>query len=145
MDLLYNYLMKKLLWIMFISLLWFNTLYAHEETTTYTLEDLLFEMNSFVGRQIHITGFLFINKQVGNLNGIIVDPKDPDNKILSVNINLKTGNYKKLYKFCQSQMKNVYDNRLYGGHIPCGDGYRIHLDISRIGLWGQTIRHMSSR
>ena len=127
---------------MFISLLWFNTLHAHEETTTYTLEDLLFEMNSFVGSKIHITGLLFIDKRAGNLNGLIVDPKDPDNKILSVSINLKTGNYKKLYEFCQSQIKNVYDYRLY---IPCGDGWRIHLDISRIGNFGQTIRHMSSR
>ena len=125
-----------------MSLLWFNTLNAHEEATTYTLEDLLFEINSFVGSSVHVTGFLLRDKEVGRHYGIIVDPKDPENKILSVNIKLKPGNNKKRYEHCQSKMKAVYNNRLYNGWaMPCGDANIIHLDITN-AVYGQTIRHI---
>ena len=135
--------MRKILGIILMSLLWFNTLHSHEEATTYTLEDFLFEKNSFVGSSVHVTGFLLRDKEVGKHSGIIVDPKDPENKILSVNIKLKPGNNKKLYEYCQSQMKTVGNNRLYNGWaMPCGNAFIIHLDVISARVFGQTIRHI---
>jgi len=139
--------MKKLLGIIVLSLLWSNILFAHDESMKveekYLLEDLLFELSSLVGTSVHTHGFFLLNYKVGDLKGIIIDPKNFESTNMDVEIKLKTGNYKKLYKLCLSNMKTHYGDKLDsdGTKIPCGYGI-FHIDIIASGPYNQTIKHL---
>ena len=138
--------MKKLLGIIVLSLLWSNILFAHDEKweveEKYFIEDVLFELSSLIGNSVHTHGFFLLNYKVGELNGIIFDPKNFESTNMGVELKLKTGSYKKLYKACLSNMKTHYGNELVNGtKIPCGYGI-FHIDIIASGPYNQTIKHL---
>ena len=136
--------MKKILRIVVLCLFWSNISLSHDldKSKTLSLEDLLFEISSIRDQVVHVYAFFFLYKEIGKEEGLIVDPKDPERMSLSPRLQLKQGNYKRLYKDCEAYMKTIHNNRLYNNiWIPCGY-WNMHLHIGSGQLFDQYIRHM---
>ena len=56
--------MKKLSFLLITIFLFFNVTYAHEEWTGHHVEDILFELSSYSGKEVHAVGYLMLNKNI---------------------------------------------------------------------------------
>ena len=92
-------------------------------------------------QDVHVFAFFLLDKNIGQQNSLIVDPKDPRKIFLAPSLRLKPGSYKKLYKDCETKMKTEYKKLYLNIWIPCGY-FNIHLHISSSGVLDQYIKHM---
>ena len=133
--------MKKLSFILIAIFLCFNVTYAHEEWTGYHVEDILFELSSYSGKEVHAVGYLMLNKNIEWKEAIIYDRSLDDNKLIRAKVLLQDTKFKTIYKYCEKVMQTEYNGKSHDDYMPCGLGM-FHLNMRNSSNMDNYINHI---
>ena len=133
--------MKKLSFIFITIFLFFNMTYAHEEWTGWDVEDILFELSSYSGKQVHAVGFFMLNKNIEWKQAIIYDRSLDDNKLIRAKVLLQDTKFKTIYKYCEKVMQTENNGKSHDDYMPCGFGM-FHLNMRNSSNMDHYINHI---
>lgn len=133
--------MKKLSFILITIFLYFNVTYAHEEWTGHHVEDILFELSSYSGKQVHAVGFMMLNKNIEWKEALIYDRSLDDDKHIWAKVLLQDTKFKTIYKYCEKVMQTKYNGKSNAGYMPCGFGM-FHINIRKSTNMDHYINHI---